>query len=197
MAISFVIEKKEKISWTWDPLNSNSNILLSNNNLTATALTSAVTLTTISNGFKNTGKWYWEIYLNSILMYESFGFCLADVDFTKTTRSGWNESWAWMTQGRNYHDALYITGLPIMHGHDTLQFAIHIDVGKLWYGINGEWANSGDPENGLNPAREDSTIIGQNVYACATLRYIDKQQTARFLSSDLSYTPPVGFSTIG
>jgi hypothetical protein len=182
----------------WDPNNTNVDVTLSNENRTATANSDGTDRTAISVEYKTTGKWYWEIEANVIAAttYLSYGICHADVDFTKNTRSGYNESWAYMTNDRLYHDGIFdACSYTVPSSDDIISFAVDIDNGKLWFGVNGVW-QQGDPATGTTPSFEDTTISGQNMYVCYTHRYSGEQCTTQFDSAQLSYSPPAGFTSL-
>lgn len=183
----------------WDPDKINSDITLSDNNRLMTAGANGTDLTAISYWYVNSGKWYWEIELTSIGgSYESFGICskgsLSSNNFTKDTRSGWNESWALMGNGRAYHNGSYSNVTGFSNGQ-TLGFALDVDNHKLWFAVNNSWIESGDPENGTNPVFDDATM-GTVICACGTLRYRNTRCKSCFNSDELNYTPPTGFSAI-
>jgi hypothetical protein len=105
------------------------------------------------------GKWYWEV---------------------KSTQSGggdWPDIGIMFTDSISQH--MYVTGNPQhnfsyaagiepngtrwafgtqttswfsgYNSGDIINCAVDIDAGKLWWGVNGSWLNSGDPANGTNP----------------------------------------------
>lgn len=194
--LRFIVKRAGQ--FTWDPDNISPDVVLSNNNLTMTSLADGIDITGISIEYVTTGKWYWEIHLDDVYVgnYISFGVGLADVDFTNTTRSGWLESWAWMGNGRYYHDGAYV-GAPTYGELDNLMFALDADLGRMWYGEGGVWNGSGDPANNLNPVVDDATMIGQNIYVVGTLRRPDDQITLAPTSNSFLYSVPNGFSAIG
>ena len=196
MTFSFVFARTV---WTWDPLNSQADIVLSNGNLTATSIADDTDITTRSTSYVTTGKWYWEIYFDVQIgtAYQSFGIALPDVDFFVDTRAGWNESWA-VLSNRIYHDGSYtLSAESCVDDQETGMFALDADLGRFWTGKEGVWADGGDPANNLNPQFDDPTMIGQNIYVVMTLRRPGDIATARFANNDLLYTPPAGFSAIG
>ena len=183
--------------YAWDPNNINqAGISLSNNNRTATAIADGTDITFISDFSKSDGKIYWEIELGDITsQYQSFGVCHIDNGFTNTTRTGWSESWAWMLNGRYYHNGGYTTGGNATN-YDRLMFAADIDNYRLWFGKNGTW-NSGDPVAGTGAQFEDYTMASFPWYFCGTLRYTGDPCTVSFKSTQFYYDVPAGFSAAG
>ena len=118
------------------------------------------------------------------------------IDFTKDTRVGWNESWGFMGNNRLYHDGSYRNpGVGHDEG-DIVMVALDANVGKLWFGKNGTWIESGNPATATNPQFDDATMTAAPIYPCCCLRYNDDQLTARFSISHQSYTAPSGFTSI-
>ena len=50
--------------------------------------------------------------------------------------------WAFGTQTLNWFGGF--------NNNDIITFAVDVGAGKLWWGVNGAWLNSGDPANGTN-----------------------------------------------
>jgi len=201
MGISFYAQR---IPWQFDPLNTNSGVLLTNDNLTMSNVTiGATNRTSIVNKSVTSGKWYWEVKIDAITATSdlmTIGICLPDADFTKDTRVGWNESWGWMGSGRLYHDGAYRSAAGGADGrhtvNDIVMIALDANVGKMWMGKNNTWIESGDPVNGTNPQWDDATMLDHPIYPCCDLRYNDDQLTARFSESHQSYAAPSGFLPI-
>lgn len=184
--------------YTWDPDNTNSNVTLSNGDRTAIADSDGTDRTTISTWTKSTGKWYWEIEVTNGTAYQLAGVCDQSVgtNFTKDTRSGWNESWAHMgSVGRKYHDGAYVSYGVGWSIPAVLCFALDIDNHKWWIGVDNVWMVSGNPVNGTSPTHDDVTIDTE-IAACFTHRYTNNVCISRFKASEQSYSPPSGFSAI-
>lgn len=81
-------------------------------------------------------------------------------------------------------------GLPF-DGGDIVMCAHDPISGKIWWGKNGTWFDSGDPAAGTGEAYNNAT--GQLVASISGLQY---GQGAKLRSSphQLTYTPPVGFT---
>jgi len=185
---------------TWDPLNIDSNMSLSNGDLTVDCDTADTNQCAISEWSKSSGKWYWEMAYTGVAgTTSSFGVCDASgtTDFNNNDRAGWNESWAYMGNNRLYHDGGLQGTAP---GHnlgttETLQVALDIDNGKIWFGVNNTWFNSGDPATGANPSFTDATMV-KELKACVTLRYTTDSIVTAFSSADQTYTAPTGFNAL-
>ena len=121
---------------TWDPLNIHANMSLSNGDLTVDCDVAGTGQSAISEWSKSSGKWYWEMYFTKeATTYATFGVCDASetTDFTISTRTGYNESWAYMGNNRIYHDGVTSTAPGHTLGSmETVQIAVDIDEGKIW-----------------------------------------------------------------
>ena len=104
-------------------------------------------------------------------------------------------SWAYLADGRVYHNASAPSyGVSSSPG-DTLMMALDIDAGKLWYGKNGTWMASGDPANGSNPSQ--TFTAGQKMSFSAqsgsgTVQVVHTNWGQRAWT----YTAPTGFKAV-
>ena len=190
----------------FDPNKTHADYALSNANRTVTADGTVINRAAISDWSKTSGKSYWEISVDEFInSYSSIGFCdqSGDTDYDKTVRTGWNESWGLFRYNANtirvYHDGAYYnmsgTGIAWVDA-DIIGVAIDIGAGKAWFSKNNSWFNSGDPANGNDPLFDDATIIGNTISAAIHLRYSTTIMTACFAESQLTYSPPSGFSAL-
>lgn len=180
----------------WDPNNINTAVTLSNDDRTATANTSSIYATAISEIYKNSGKWYWELHIDDQGDAQGVGIAQADNGFTANMRVGFDDySWAWLANGRNYHNADYVSMVGFST-NDRLMFALDLDVGKLWYGKNGTWNGGSDPATGNGANRVDGTMVGYNMYVVVSNRYANDAVTTNFKAYSQLYDIPSGFQTL-
>lgn len=170
--------------------------MLSNGNLTATETSSSETHIRAIDGF-STGKYYWEIYcdvagsLNTALGIRS-------ANETLTTSFGSGQTWASRSTGQTYVGA---TGGTVNYSTswnagDTVMIAVDKDAGKMWVGVNGTWAGSGDPTTGTNPMISGSLVGNWKPYIAADNTSSNHTWTARFSVNDMSFTIPSGFQEV-
>lgn len=91
-----------------------------------------------------------------------------------------------------------VTGSTAVGG--TFMMAYDADAGKLWYGYEGTWLDSGDPAAGTNPA-ESGIDNYWNWLFCAGRSTNDAGRWADFRvnsgqNGSTKFTPPTGFKTL-
>jgi hypothetical protein len=138
----------------------NTNSTLSNGNTTMVTPTASVG-TTGTTVYVSKGKWYTETKIVVVGVNASLG---VDGQTQETMRnSSLNQGsysptgYAYAHWGGKYHDGSSTdTGVTFTTG-DIIQIALDLSAGadatgKIWFGKNNTWINSGDPANGTNEA---------------------------------------------
>ena len=74
---------------------------------------------------------------------------------------------------------------------DEVMMAIDFDAGKIWYGLNGTWYNSGDPAAGTNPSQTFTANTTMHA-AMSEAFYLNVEWF--YFNGGSSYPPPTGFS---
>jgi hypothetical protein len=145
---------------TWNPLWSQSNgnigdVIFSEGNLKTTTSANYRTFPA-TIGFSS-GKWYWEIkrYEDTADMHTGVMSELATPANTATWIGSTNNGWVFGCDGGStYGDGVEgntgYTAAP--DAGDIVQVAFNADDGKIYFGVNGTWQNSGNPATGTNPA---------------------------------------------
>ena len=104
------------------------------------------------------GKWYWEMKSTSAAGgdWPDIGFMFADKVSTHMAASGNPQ------HNFSYAAAIEANGTRWAFGTQTTSWfggfgnnaiimcAVDVTAGKLWWGVDGAWLNSGDPANGTN-----------------------------------------------
>lgn len=160
-----------------------------NGNLNFTAADNG--LITPTTFFPTTGKWYCETVLSSG-SNPRVGITNND---TRADLGGTTNSWAYLYDGRLYHNASVIgnTGVSPSYG-DVVMMALDIDAGKLWFGINGTWMSSGVPSTGTNP---QFTFTANQALSFAVASGGGVQSwTGNFGQRAFAYTAPSGFKAL-
>jgi hypothetical protein len=153
---------------TWNPLNKNSNITLSNGNLDATGVVTGASHNVGATLGFSSGKWYWEILAGRGAGSNNggweWGIAKSPFDPIASTRLT-ASAYGWGVNGNDgtlYSNnsslvSSYISGTAgaVIANGDVVMVAYDADTGKLWLGKNGTWGNNGgtgDPAAGTNAA---------------------------------------------
>jgi len=152
---------------TWNPLDKDSSITLSNGNLSTSGGASGGDL--VLGTFRvNSGKWYWEVDIASNAGNWRVG--IGNVDYTSANSNypgadddSWGAQMDSTSDFRTYHNGSYTshTMSPVATTSDKVLVALDADNDKLWLGRYDdsagvtEWADSttgwtGDPSAGTN-----------------------------------------------
>jgi hypothetical protein len=114
-----------------------------------------------------TGKWYWEAYQKQYISTgNGWPVGIYDMDSGKfvsnqagnypgqsTSTYGATYAVASSSHGEKYHNGSGTSlGFSSSSSGDTWQCAFDADAGKIWFGKNNTWANSGNPSGGSNEA---------------------------------------------
>jgi hypothetical protein len=179
---------------TWNAVNKETGVALSNGNLTATMTADGhVTTGTMA---ASSGKYYFEWTRNN-----SGGNWSVGLAFLSATSGSVNS----LPNNFGYDAAtfgVYPDGSALYNGSNTnvgaqgtgstRMLAIDIDAGKLWMGLNGTWYNSGNPAAGTNPTKSSFPtgavipVIGNSATSTGIV-------TTNFGQSGFTYTPPDDF----
>lgn len=167
----------------------------------------------------SSGKWYWECLVTiEPTWWPVVGFCktTANVGVGNQNYTGEQTgSWGYLTEtGAWYVDGSTSSTYTAVSAGDIMQFAIDMDAGKAWVGINNTWVNSGNPGTGANaivtsgltgditPAFSDSDAAGHDLVAnfgqdssFAGAKTAQGNQDGNGIG-DFYYTPPTGFKAL-
>ena len=174
---------------TWNPLDKDPGITLSNGDLTATPTASWRGVRATKN--KSAGKWYFEITINTA-GYSSYGVATADHVLSTGIWGVGRDSYGWGVQadGNKYHDG-YVGGVGVSWANgDVMMIAVDMTAGKIWVGKNGSWV--GDPAAGTGEMF--SGLSGALFPMYAATNSGSASCTANFGASALAYSAPSGFS---
>jgi len=181
----------------WNPLFNPTNKTFSDGNLKFVNITSSSpALSTIG---VRSGKWYGEFTFPSDVSNMNIG--LAKDTLSKNTYVGADTGGIGVFSGNGsiyYNGTAYTYGSSFTAG-DIIMIAFDADNGKIWWGKNGTWFNSGNPASGTNPgvASSGATV---NVTLDFTQEWffgsgtdVSNGSIANFGQRPFAYTPPTGF----
>lgn len=194
------IKGGKPVTTTWNAYNKNGTATLSNGDLTVTDNGIAGHGKVKATTYKTSGKWYFEAYVDnqSVSPAPTQGFGLADE--TWNARDTSEPYLGQDTHGWSYY---FYSGIYRTNGGtvalDTgavstgnyVMLAVDIDAGKLWFGKNGTWANSGNPVTGSNAT---GTFTANTVmYPAWSETNNGSSITANFGNTAFQYGTPTGF----
>jgi hypothetical protein len=117
---------------------------------------------TSTRGWRREGKWYvefkenygagdWYAGLGDFYRTSSNGFHLGKTTAGGVDLYGWSAGLlaTTFTTATNGTETTQLT--RNFAANDIVMMAVDLDTGKLWFGLNGTWLNSGNPATGANP----------------------------------------------
>ena len=145
---------------------------------------------------QSTGKWYWEVTLTT---QSTAALKVGIANSTATGELGdTSTGWGYIIQsngnnGQGVHSGSATSTYSTFAAGDILNVAVDIDGGKIWWGKNGTYVNSGVPASGTGALYTD---VSGTIFPAAS--NIDKGGGAgvldwNFGQRPFSYTPPTGF----
>ncbi len=193
---------------TYNPLHAPSTGTFSEGNLKHAA---GGQVPNISSMAMSSGKWYAEFYCVSG-SYTRVGIANeSSTGIYGGNLGGTSGSWAKINNTpRLYHNNAGGSYGEDWDAGDICMVAFDADAGKIWYGVNGVWDESGNPATAANPSQ--SSVTGTDFFfattsGSGTLTYVvNFGQDSSFAGNktaqgnqdgndigDFYYTPPTGF----
>jgi hypothetical protein len=148
----------------------------------------------------SSGKWYWET------VYSAFGGSAAAFTYTGMNLPGDAITPFYGVRENITHSTGVVTssyGTVVANGSayatgDVIQIAYDADAGKIWYGKNGTWSNSGVPSTGTNA--NVTGVTGRTLCPAVSSQIATAGWSAtgsvNFGQRPFSYTPPTGFKSL-
>ena len=174
----------------WNPIDSTGSNTLTNGNLDCSGAqrgnrgTIAVT----------SGKYYYETVISSFGVGGDFGWSKSDEPCPTTDPGATSYGWSIHTSGLKRHNgstsACISGGLGV---GDVIQFAIDVDAGKVWFGKNNIWGESGNPAAGTNAAFTNVTgpIAPAHGNGGSGITF-----STNFGQRPFTFTPPTGYKSL-
>lgn len=173
----------------WDPLKKGGSITLSNSNKTAEIAANSTVLSTLG---KTSGKWYWEVVIDSVVGFQRamVGISLINTSYNNvlggTSSTGWSYRRYDNSNDDKYHlnsGAAYGIG-TLLNSGQTIGIALDMTLGQVTL-----------YKNNVSQGVMYTGLLGSEVFAAigrfnsGTITY-----TAHFNPADLTYAPPAGFN---
>lgn len=201
-----------KVRWDDTSTYASSPLVLSNSNqrVSLTSSDSSIAKTVRGTKPKWAGKWYFEIYVNTIVSgtttTSGAGVASEDLPWTTAglaTSTGttntrvalWPDSTG--STGRIYKGSSFVTGTGIaeMDAGRVLQFAVDLDNREIWVGVDGTWHNSGDPASRTNPTASGAEVPAGKAWYPACSPWAGACSFDLYSgATECAYSPPSGFS---
>jgi hypothetical protein len=199
---------------TFDPVNSNVNMALTNGNLTVKSTSSALPIGqyygAISTTARNSGKVYFEVtqdvYLTQRievgLVTGTSHMGMPSNSYIGSTAGGYGVDLDWSGNTLTLNNSTSSTvGTGLTANGDVLGIAVDFTTGKWWVRKNGVWGGSGgswgavinDPVAGTGGSAFSFTP-GATLYAAVALNGTTVQVTANFGATPFAYAAPTGFT---
>ncbi len=139
---------------TLNPLDNNG-LTLSNGSLDASRNTNTWATCKATFGLAS-DKWYFEYTVNSGASNQIIGVFKTEDTPPDVGAYGYmtysTSGWGYQLDGNKANsNSFTATGTTAGVG-DNIMVAVDVGAGKVWFGVNGTWLNSGDPANGSNAA---------------------------------------------
>jgi len=147
----------------------------------------------------SSGKWYYEATISSLGSSSILAFGARNITTTlgtgyigdATGDVGINSD-ASTFYKNNGTGNTSVSGSPTPTSGQILQCALDMDNGKVWFGVNGTWLESGNPSTATNPMF--TGLSGTKSPAISV--YNSSAFNLNFGQRPFSYTPPTGFKAL-
>jgi hypothetical protein len=179
---------------TWSPL-ANLGLTLTNGNLSNSYTTLSWTGTTGTMAM-DSGTWYFEYTVSVTATYTQIGVIGTGRPLPTgglQLQNGTAYAWSYQTYGQLGNNSTYITsGISSATTNDIIMVAVDVSNGKIWFGKNGTWFNSGSPSTGANAAY--TNLSGSMIPAIYS--YGVESGDTNFGQRPFAYTAPSGFKAL-
>jgi len=147
----------------------------------------------------STGRWYWEVAspnLGNAADTAAVGVVTPEHPVVRELGSG-RHGWGWRGDGKTLHGGRKTPYGSVAGGGDqVIMVALDMDAGKIWFGLNGQWFEAGDPAAGTHPAFQDITTA---VFPAVSSRHGGRETANLFINVTADswvHTPPQGFGPL-
>jgi hypothetical protein len=187
---------------TLNPLDKSSRITLTNGNLDGAGDSSGSWgLSRSTFSFPSSGKWYWEVRLNSTGSASNPGFFGAGMVNSGTSLtldfapSSWPNAYVLLLNGDLYVNNSSTIGYGSSFSvGDICIVAFDRDNSKIYFGRNGTWFDSGNPATETNPAASSISTSLQFFPSISSVN--ETSGSFNFGQRPFAYTAPSGFKAL-
>lgn len=185
---------------TFSRVHTNSRVTVSAGNLNITKDSFVDWNTALGTQWLSAGKWYWEFTLGTTVnVYFIPGFVRPTFDWTNISQYPGKGSSDYGIDGntgkKRTNDAVTTYGSAYATG-SVVMLAIDFDLGKIWFGKDGQWANG---TGSFNQPWATANVAFTGVTGTlipAVGMYTSENGVANFGQRPFAYTPPTGFNAV-
>lgn len=149
-------------------------------------------------------KYYWEIEIVTAGSVNQAFIGVADnlADVSSTDIGGGEHAWLFVNDVgttlslRHAGSNTAFTSTGTLQTGDYAMVAYDATNGKLWFGVNGTWVDSGDPANGLNPVVTINDAFNMDLIPVVSLAGTNNVLAFRGSPEDQATIAPSGFVTL-
>jgi hypothetical protein len=160
----------------------------------------AVTATAL---LPKTGKYYWEVNADVVATTNEAGVGIGSQLGSLSNLVGSdNQSWGFYNNAGTAlqlrHDSVNtpFADTGTFQTGDYVQIAFDADTGKLWFGLNGTFLDSGDPGAGTGEHVTITDALNNQLVAMCSVRTVTNILRFRPAAEDFEGTIPTGFNTL-
>lgn len=151
----------------------------------------------------SSGCWYWEVFSpnwgaggGSIADMVTIGIVTPRHPVADEVGAG-RYGWGWRGDGQALHAGrMAFCGKGVSGENQVVMVALDMDAGKIWFGLNGQWFEDGDPAAGTHPAFDG---LKKTVYPAISSRHGGHGTAVLFTRvtpKSWTYEPPKGFQSL-
>jgi len=181
---------------SWNPSDKAASLTLSNSDRTVLKASANAVFAAVRSTLGATVKRYAEVLINegSVGPYITVGLANGSMPLSNAVGQDAN-GWSYYEQtGEKYNaNTLSAFGASYTNGN-VIGVAYDPVAGDVWFAKNNVWQGSGDPAAGTNPAFSG---LASGLFLAVSLYYANSPAhsiTGRFVSADMTYSPPSGFA---
>jgi hypothetical protein len=193
-----------EVAGAWNTTNNTGTWTFSNSDFTADWVSGAGVTNVQAIAGRSSGKRYFEVYIDAVPTVYHTGV-RHDIGVTRVTPPSSGGSDVAGAGGASFNGACYrIGGAIFVNGSnvgavtslaatDVVGVALDLATGNVWFSLNGVYTQ-GDPAAGSSP--EGTVSTGATYYpGIAAESSADMTVTLRTKASDMTYSPPTGFTS--
>lgn len=143
---------------------------------------------------RSSGKYYFEVLVIATGTDPRIGIATDSAGTSGYLLGDDIESWAIQSNGFFKHGGALGAGAITWGINDVISIAVDLDLGRVWYGVNGVWSN-GDPSTNTTPTYTDTDISNNDIFPAVTISDSPSGELfGIFAEDDFYYSLPTEFN---